>query len=158
MKNLFLLVGLFIFTPGLVAQELIQIIPNCDHSNFANDIGSNPKPQILMATADLKPTILKKVKAEYTKEALELGIYGTITLIAVFQADGEIGQIRIIRGLPNGLNQQVMEAAQQIVFKPAMKDGIAISVRTILEYSFSITRLNKRDLRERPGRRSNICP
>lgn len=148
MKYLFSIVTILLLSLNTQAQELIQIIPNCNHNNIANDIGSNPKPQILTATADLRPKLLKKVKAKYTKEALELGVYGTISLNVVFQADGKIDQIRIIRGLPNGLNQQVIEAAQQIVFKPAMKDGIAVSVRMILEYSFSITRLNEKMVAE----------
>ena len=144
MKNLFLLVGLFIFTPGLVAQELIQIIPNCDHSNFANDFSPDAKPQILKATKELRPTILKKVPAKYTKEALELGIHGTVLVDAVFQTDGKIGQVRILRGLPNGLNQQVIEAANQLVFEPAIKEGVPVSVRMRLEFDFNILKLDKK--------------
>jgi Gram-negative bacterial TonB protein C-terminal len=56
----------------------------------------------------------------------------------VFDASGQITQIRVISGLPYGLTAQAIMAAHKIRFQPAMKDGRPISVRGNLEFSFNL--------------------
>jgi len=38
-------------------------------------------------------------------------------------ADGNLQQLSVVRGLPDGLTQQAIAAAREAKFKPAMKDG-----------------------------------
>ncbi len=132
---------------AISAQDLKQVIPNCEQSKviISNDAPPNLEPQILIyqAAKEMKPTISKKVKAKYPKDASASGIHGTVLLSVVFHANGKIGNIRVIMGLPNGLSEAAIEAAKQVVFKPAEKDGVPISVRMSLEYGFNIERLGK---------------
>jgi len=86
----------------------------------------------------LRPTILYREKAQYTQEAKDNKVEGTVVLSVVFGVDGQIGDIRVIRGLPHGLTQKAIEAASKIRFEPAMKDGRPVSVRGALEYSFKL--------------------
>lgn len=92
-------------------------------------------PTPLSMTASLKPTILYREKAVRTPEAEE--VRGTVLLQVVFNANGTITDIKIIRGLPDGLSDQAIEAAKSIRFIPAMKDGTLVSVRGILEFPFN---------------------
>jgi TonB family protein len=85
-----------------------------------------------------KPTILYKEKAKYTEEARQNKVQGTVMLSAIFTADGRITGIRVIRGLPDGLTEKAIEAAQKIRFQPATKNGVAISVRANLEFNFAL--------------------
>jgi TonB family protein len=87
-------------------------------------------------TAYLRPTILYKEKGQYTEEARNNRIEGTVVLSLVFTADGRITSIRVVRGLPHGLTEKAIEAAQKIRFNPAVKDGAPVSVRGTLEFSF----------------------
>lgn len=88
--------------------------------------------------SSMRPTILYKEKAEYTQEARDNDIEGTVTLSIVFGGDAQINGIRVIRGLPHGLTQKAIEAAKKIRFEPAMKDSQPVSVRGMLEYSFKL--------------------
>ena len=88
--------------------------------------------------ASLRPTILYREKAQYTQEARDNNVEGTVVLSVVFGADGQIGDIKVIRGLPHGLTQKAIEAASKIRFEPAMKDGRPVSVRGYVEYSFKL--------------------
>jgi TonB family protein len=58
-------------------------------------------------------------------------------LQVVFNANGTITDVKIIRGLPDGLSDQAIEAAKSIRFIPAMKDGTLVSVRGFLEFPFN---------------------
>src|SRR5262245_12494965 len=86
----------------------------------------------------LKPTILYREKAKYTEEARLNKVEGTVVLTIVFGADGRIHDIRTVRGLPYGLTETSIEAAQKIRFHPAVQDGKPVSVRATLEFTFAL--------------------
>jgi TonB family protein len=65
-------------------------------------------------------------------------VTGTIGLRAVLAADGRVCNIAVIRGLPDGLTEMSINAARRIKFKPAFKDGHAVSQYVTLEYNFNI--------------------
>jgi TonB family protein len=100
------------------------------------DIGGGGGVQPM--TANLRPTILYKEKAKYTEEARQNKIQGTVVLNVIFTADGRITSIRVVRGLPDGLTEKAIEAAQKIRFNPAVKNGAPVSVRGNLEFSFNL--------------------
>ena len=85
-----------------------------------------------------RPTILYKEKAKYTEDARQNKVQGTVVLNVVFTSDGRITQVRVIRGLPDGLTEKAIEAAQRIRFQPATKNGGPVSVRGNLEFSFNL--------------------
>ena len=84
------------------------------------------------------PRILYKERAKYTEEARQNKVQGTVMLSAVFTTDGRITGIKVVRGLPDGLTEKAIEAAQKIRFQPATKNGVPITVRAQLEFSFTL--------------------
>ena len=97
-----------------------------------------PGDDIPVMSDKLKPTILYREKARYTEDARQNRIQGTVMLTVVFGADGRIRDIRTIHGLPNGLTETSIEAAQKIRFQPAFQNGKPVSVRATLEYNFAL--------------------
>jgi TonB family protein len=89
-------------------------------------------------SASLKPTILYKVKASYTEEARQNRIEGVVVLNVVFAFDGTINSIRVVRGLPDGLTEKAIEAAKKTRFQPAVNNGVTVSVRGDLEFTFEL--------------------
>jgi TonB family protein len=87
-------------------------------------------------SASLRPTIIYKEKGRYTEEARQNRIEGTVVLNVVFRADGRITNIRVVRGLPDGLTEKAIEAARRIRFDPAVKDGVPVSVQGNIEFAF----------------------
>jgi TonB family protein len=67
--------------------------------------------------------ILSKPSPVYTEDARRLRIQGEVALSVVFQANGEIRVIGVVRSLGHGLDQAAEQAAAQIRFKPAQRDG-----------------------------------
>ena len=87
---------------------------------------------------DVKARILQKFEPQYTFEARRARTTGTVVLKAVFSSTGNITNIRVISGLPNGLTEQAIAAARRIKFRPAMRDGKPVSMWVQLEYYFSL--------------------
>lgn len=89
-------------------------------------------------SSSVRPTILYREKARYTREGRDNKIEGAVILSAVFNVDGQISDISVIKGLPYGLTENAIIAAKKIRFEPAMKDGQPVSVRGNIEFTFSI--------------------
>ena len=75
-------------------------------------------------TARLVPAeILSKPVPTYTEEARTKKIEGEVLLEVVFEASGRLKVLRVVRGLGHGLDDAAVRAAEQIRFKPALRDG-----------------------------------
>ena len=84
-------------------------------------VQSRPAAQ---AAAKMVPAeILSKPVPSYTEEARAKRIEGEVLLEVVFEASGRLRVVRVVRGLGHGLDDAAVHAAEQIRFKPALKDG-----------------------------------
>src|SRR5579871_128718 len=84
-------------------------------------VQSRPAAQ---AVAKIVPAeILSKPVPTYTDEARAKRIEGEVLLEVVFEASGKLRVTKIVRGLGHGLDDAAVHAAEQIRFKPALKDG-----------------------------------
>jgi TonB family protein len=98
----------------------------------------NADDNSLPMTKNLRPTILYREKAKYTEIARINRVEGAVVLQAVFASNGEMQNIRVIRGLPDGLTRKSIEATQKIKFNPATRNGETVSVRGTLEFTFNL--------------------
>lgn len=87
---------------------------------------------------DQKARILSRVEPRYTEEARRNAMEGTVVLRAVFSANGEVTNIRVVGDVPFGLTESAVEAARQIRFAPAVKNGRAVSQHIQIEYNFNL--------------------
>jgi len=67
--------------------------------------------------------IISKPNPIYTQEARDLKLEGEVLLEVVFAAGGQLRVVRVQRGLGHGLDEAAIRAAQQIRYKPALRDG-----------------------------------
>lgn len=81
-----------------------------------------PEPRIQQAHFS-PPEVLSEPRPQYTQEARQLRIQGEITLQVRFGVDGKVEVLRVVSGLGHGLDQEAALVAEQIRFKPAVKDG-----------------------------------
>ena len=61
-----------------------------------------------------------------------------MTLRVTFNANGTIGGISAVSGLPNGLTEQAIAAARGIRFEPAKKNGVPYTVTKQVAYTFTL--------------------
>ena len=89
-------------------------------------------PKIVPAEILVKPLPL------YTDEARKLRIEGEVLLQVVFESSGKIEVVRVVRGLGHGLDESAIRAAQQIQFKPALRDGQPSDSTAVLHIVFQL--------------------
>ena len=82
--------------------------------------------------------ILSKPTPIYTQEARSMRIEGEVLLEAVLEASGTLHVVRVVRGLGHGLDDNAVKAAEQIHFKPAMKDGQPTDSTVVLHIIFQL--------------------
>ena len=95
-----------------------------------------PEPKPVGPTEAIK--ILSKPQPRYTDAARQNSVQGTVTLRVSFTANGQIGSIAPVSGLPYGLTEQAMAAARQIRFEPPKKNGVPYGVSKTIAYTFTI--------------------
>ena len=52
--------------------------------------------------------------------------------------DGTVKQVKIVRGLPDGLDEQAVQAAYQLRFRPAMKNGKPVQFWQAISIEFNL--------------------
>jgi periplasmic protein TonB len=85
-----------------------------------------------------RAVITFKPEPGFTEEARRNNVTGTVRLRAILHANGAVTNVSIVKGLPDGLTEKAIAAARQIKFRPAQKDGRAVSQYVVLEYNFNI--------------------
>jgi len=89
--------------------------------------------------ANTKPVdILFKPKPAYTEEARRLKIEGEVLVQVVFTAAGQLQVQRVVRGLGHGLDESALRAAQQIRFRPALRDGAPYDSAALVHIVFEL--------------------
>jgi protein TonB len=91
-----------------------------------------------VGSVTVRPQILGRPTPGYTDEARRNQIEGSVKVSVLLKADGAVSDINVARGLGYGLDEKAIEAARQLRFVPAQKDGHAVSVRLSLEFKFSL--------------------
>ncbi len=82
--------------------------------------------------------IISKPTPVYTQEARSLRIEGEVLLEVVLQASGNLHVVRVVRGLGHGLDDNAVKAAEQIHFKPAMRDGQPTDSTVVVHIIFQL--------------------
>ncbi|MFL6237858.1 MAG: energy transducer TonB [Thermoanaerobaculia bacterium] len=125
--------------------------PNGDR-NSRNEIGStNGKPEVdvpnsgddlpVHLTAEMsRPVPLHPILPRYTEPARRAGMQGTVIVEAIIDERGNATNVRVLRGLPMGLDRAAVEAIQQTQFKPAMMGSRPVKVYYTLTVTFTIQR------------------
>jgi TonB family protein len=86
------------------------------------------------------PKVLKEVRPQYTRQALDAKIQGTVNLEGVVQVNGQIGAVRVLKTLDSkfGLDEQAIIAAKQWRFQPGTRFGRAVPVIVVLALTFKL--------------------
>lgn len=90
----------------------------------ASAVDASPRSRPAVAEPRLIPVeVLSKPNPIYTQEARDLKLEGEVLLQVMFAANGQLRVLQVQRGLGHGLDEAAVRAAQQIRYKPALRDG-----------------------------------
>jgi TonB family protein len=95
-------------------------------------------PAETSAVSGVPAEIISKPTPVYTQEARSLKIEGEVLLEVVLEASGSLHVVRVVHGLGHGLDDNAVRAAQQIHFKPAMRNGQPADSTVVLHIIFQL--------------------
>jgi len=85
-----------------------------------------------------RPEILSSTHPVYTELARRARVTGTVIVEAVIDEQGNVTDIRVLKGLPMGLDRAAVEAIKEWRFKPATLQGKPVSVYYVLTVNFQV--------------------
>jgi len=98
-----------------------------------------PRKSLLAAGgATTRVDILGKPNPVYSTEGRTLRIQGDVVLEVVFLASGQVQVTRVVSGLGHGLDEAAIQAAKQIRFKPAKRDGQPVDFTAHVRIDFRL--------------------
>jgi TonB family protein len=100
-----------------------------------------PAQEILHTTP---PKVIHRVDLEYTDEALDAKLQGSAVLSTVVGTDGAPGEIKVVRGLGNGLDEKAVECLRQWRFAPALNHAERVPAKVTVEMSFRLPQSSAR--------------
>lgn len=82
------------------------------------------------------PVLLRRVAAQYPKEALAAGLAGTVVLEFNVDEHGKVDNVVVKQGAGHGLDEAALAAVRQFEWKPAMNDRTPVPARVTYAYKF----------------------
>jgi periplasmic protein TonB len=74
----------------------------------------------------------------YTEEARQGRVQGVVILEAIIDIVGNVAEVKVLKGLPMGLTETAVAAAERWKFRPAMRNGAPVPVFYNLTVKFSL--------------------
>ncbi len=85
-----------------------------------------------------KPEKLSAPQPQYTEIARKARIQGVVILQAIIDEQGNVTNVKVLKGLPMGLSEEAERAVSQWQFKPATLNGRPVAVYFNLTVNFQL--------------------
>jgi TonB family protein len=82
------------------------------------------------------PRPYRRLRPEYPQTAARADAEATVDVVVDVGADGEVGEVQVVRWAGFGLDESTIATVRQLHFFPAMKNGTPIPMRVMLRYNF----------------------
>jgi len=104
--------------------------------------GDDPNGEPRVLRAGMKPpVVVSRVDPRYTESARKVGLQGVVIVEAVIDEHGRVTNVKVLRGLPLGLEEAAVAAVKQWRFDPATTlDGRPVKVYYNLTINFRVLR------------------
>ncbi|MGZ4859668.1 MAG: TonB family protein, partial [Candidatus Angelobacter sp.] len=86
------------------------------------------------------PEAISKVDPAYPQDLMHDRVEGTVVLYAVIHADGSVGEVKVLEGFDDRLNENARKALEQWRFRPGTKDGTPVDIEAVVRVPFRVPR------------------
>lgn len=90
------------------------------------------------STVSRRPSVILKVDPEYTKEACEANLEGTVSFQVMIREDGFVEIVKKVQWLGLGLDEKAALALRKWNIRPQTKEGKPAEVPAYIEMNFKI--------------------
>jgi TonB family protein len=86
------------------------------------------------------PVATQAVDPGYPIELMRQNVQGTVTLSAVIRSDGSVGEVRVLQGVDDRLDQYASAAMSRWRFRPATRNGEAVALQAVVMIPFRLSK------------------
>jgi protein TonB len=98
-----------------------------------------PSEGPLRVGGDVKaPVAINRAKPDYTDSARKAHTTGVVIVEAIVSKQGQVEQVKVLKGLPMGLSEQAVEAVKKWRFHPGTLNGEPVEVIFTLTVNFTL--------------------
>lgn len=84
------------------------------------------------------PQLLQKVEPEFSEEARKAKYQGVVVLSIEVDANGNVRNVRVQRGLGLGLDEKAIDAVSRWRFRPGLFDGKPVATEATVQVTFQL--------------------
>jgi TonB family protein len=99
------------------------------------ELNQTPQPGELST-----PVATSKVDPAYPADLIHDHVEGTVILYAIIHADGTVGEVRVLQGFHEKLDENARIALTRWHFRPAMKNGLPVDLEAVVQIPFKSRR------------------
>jgi len=100
--------------------------------------GESGSPVFRVGNGITSPRLLSKIEPGYSEEARAAKLEGTVLLAVEVWEDGTAHNVRVVRSLGLGLDENAIDAVKKWKFSPGTKDGKRVRVSARVEVKFRL--------------------
>ncbi|HEU4888738.1 MAG TPA: energy transducer TonB, partial [Thermoanaerobaculia bacterium] len=98
-----------------------------------------PPPGPMRVGGDVKaPVIVNRAEPKYTESARKARIAGIVIVEAIIDKNGNVDEVKVVKGLPMGLSEEAERAVRQWKFKPGTHNGQPVATIFNLTVNFKL--------------------
>lgn len=86
------------------------------------------------------PVPVSKVDPAYPAELMHDRVEGTVILYAVIHSDGTVGEVKVLQGVDNTLDENARNALQKWQWRPGTKNGAPVDLEAVIRIPFRVPR------------------
>ena len=79
-------------------------------------------------------------KISYPDFAKRAGVEGKVYVLAFINENGDVDDVKLIKGIGMGCDDEVLDAVKTTKFKPGYNKGVAVKAKFTIAISFKLTK------------------
>ncbi len=128
----------FYLNPGRRIPSVSRVARGAGLTDIADGMPAAGEGTIHGNGGPTKPRAIYAPNPEYSDQARQAKVEGTIVLTVTVNAKGDVADIKVMRPLGSGLDEKAIEAVRRWKFDPGIKDGTPVESEIAVEVSFHL--------------------
>lgn len=105
-------------------------------AEVSSDDGYLAFAQVMPEPAEGLPAVIKKI--QYPTIAKQAGLEGKVFVMAYVDEKGNVDDVKVLKGIGGGCEEEVIKVLKSTKFKPGMNNGQPVKVKTSLSFAFKL--------------------
>lgn len=109
---------------------------NYAQAQVSSDDGYLAFAQVMPEPVEGLPALIKKI--QYPNIAKQAGIEGKVFVMAYVDEQGNVDDVKVLKGIGDGCEEEVIKVLKTTKFKPRMNNGQPVKVKASLSFAFKL--------------------